>query len=59
MTLIVYIQGYTSDGELIGTQFRYRLSPFAYGPTMPMSIHAHVHDLHMFDRDPDTIVALA
>lgn len=58
MTLIVKVEGFTSDGELVASQFRYRVDPFAYGPTLPQDVHAHVQDLHMFDRDPDTIPAL-
>jgi len=58
LMLIVKVEGYTTEGELVADQFRYQIEPFAYGPGHPQEAFAHVWDLPMFDADRETSTPL-
>lgn len=48
LVLTVQIFFYTVEGEPVATQFRFRILPFCYGPSLPIEVFGHVSELPMY-----------
>ncbi len=53
LVLIIQIDGFTVDREIVSEQFRFHIKPFAYGPSLPVEAYGHIEELPMYSAGED------